>query len=62
MVQISGPKAQVDKVKSVAQLEQGLFGKEIQIRAMIPIESENMTSDMHPVEQVGVTGIVDFKL
>jgi hypothetical protein len=29
---------------------------------MIPIESENMTSDMHPVEQVGVTGIVDFKL
>ena len=62
MVQISGPKAQVDKVKSVAQLEQGLFGKEIQIRAMIPIESENMTSDMDPVEQVGVTGIVDFKL
>lgn len=62
MVQISGPKGQVDQVKAVAQVEQDLFGKEIRIRAMIPIAGESITSDIKPVEQVGVTGIVDLKL
>ncbi len=62
MVQVSGPKAQVDKVKAVAQLEQDLFGKEIRIRAMVPMASEEWSSSVKPVEQVGVTGIVDFKL
>ncbi len=62
MVQVSGPKAQVDKVKAVAQLEQDLFGKEIRIRAMVPMASEEYKDGVKPVEQVGVTGIVDFKL
>ena len=62
MVQVSGPKAQVEKVKAVAQLEQDLFGKEIRIRAMVPMASEQWSSGVKPVEQVGVTGIVDFKL
>jgi len=59
MVQVSGPKAQVE---AVAQLEQDLFGKEIRIRAMVPMASEQWSSGVKPVEQVGVTGIVDFKL
>jgi hypothetical protein len=62
MVQVSGPKAAIDKVKSVAQLEQDLFGKEIRIRSMIPIEGESIVDNLKPVEQVGVTGIVDLKL
>ncbi len=62
MVQVSGPKAQVDKVKAVAQLEQDLFGKEVRIRAMVPMASEKYTDGVKPVDQVGVTGIVDFKL
>jgi hypothetical protein len=62
MVQVSGPKLQVDKVKAVAQLEQDLFGKEVRIRAMVPMASETISNNVTPVEQVGVTGIVDFKL
>jgi hypothetical protein len=62
MVQVSGPKLQIDKVKAVAQLEQDLFGKEVRIRAMVPMASETISSNVTPVEQVGVTGIVDFKL
>ena len=35
--QVMGPKPQVEKVKAVAAPETELFGKEIRIRAMIPI-------------------------
>jgi hypothetical protein len=60
--QVMGPRAQVEKVKAVAQLEQDLFGKEIKIRAMIPIETKNIVSDIKRVEGVAVSGIVDLKL
>jgi hypothetical protein len=62
MVQVSGPKKYLDTVKAVAQLEQDLFGKEIRIRAMIPIDQDTIAKDIKPVEQVGITGIVDLKL
>lgn len=60
--QVMGPKNQVDKVKAVAQLEQDLFGKEVKIRAMIPIETKNIVSDIKRVEGVAISGIVDLKL
>lgn len=62
MVQVSGPKKFLDTVKAVAQIEQDLFGKEIRIRAMIPIDQDTIAKDIKPVEQVGITGIVDLKL
>ncbi len=62
MVQVSGPKRYLETVKAVAQLEQDLFGKEIRIRAMIPIDQDTIAKDIKPVEQVGITGIVDLKL
>ncbi len=62
MVQVSGPKKYLDTVKAVAQLEQDLFGKEVRIRAMIPIDQDTIAKDIKPVEQVGITGIVDLKL
>ncbi|MEI7984297.1 MAG: hypothetical protein WCI55_01615 [Armatimonadota bacterium] len=62
MVQVSGPKRYLDTVKAVAQIEQDLFGKEIRIRAMIPIDQDSIAKDIKPVEQVGITGIVDLKL
>jgi hypothetical protein len=62
MVQVSGPKKNLDTVKAVAQIEQDLFGKEIRIRAMIPIDQDTIAKDIKPVDQVGVTGIVDIKL
>lgn len=62
MVQVCGPRRQVEKVKAVAQLEQDMFGREIKIRAMIPIDSDTIEKDIKPVDEVGITGIVDLKL
>ncbi|RYG29987.1 hypothetical protein EON81_25735 [bacterium] len=60
--QVSGPSAQVDKVKNVAQLDQDLLGREIKIRAMVPISGDVITTGITPVDNVGITGIVDLKL
>lgn len=62
MVQVAGPKRFLDQVKAVAQLDQDLFGKEVKIRALIPIDQDTIGKDIKPVEQIGVTGIVDLKL
>ncbi len=60
--QVMGPKSLVDKVQAVAQLEQDLFGREIKIRAMIPVESQDVVKNIRKVDGVGVSGIVDLKL
>jgi hypothetical protein len=60
--QVMGPRDQVERVKAVAQLDQDLFGREIKIRAMIPVASENVVQNIRRVEGVGVSGIVDLKL
>lgn len=59
--QVMGSRVRVDKVKAVAQLDQDLFGKEIKIRALIPVES-NELSNIRKVEGVGVSGIVDLRV
>ncbi len=59
-VQVVGPKAQVDKVKAVGQLE-GSFVKVARVKAMIPIDATSI-SNINRVEGVGVSAIVDFKL
>lgn len=60
--QVMGPRAQVEKVQAVAQLDQDLFGREIKIRAMIPISSRQIVQNIRRVEGVGVSGIVDLRL
>jgi len=55
-VQVVGPKAQVDKVKAVGQLE-FKFSK----KGLIPIDSINITN-VNRVEGVGVSAVIDFKL
>lgn len=60
--QVMGPKALVDKVNAVAQLDQDIFGREVKIRAMIPITSKQILKDLKRVEGVGISGIVDLKL
>ncbi|MER3496230.1 MAG: hypothetical protein C4320_05165 [Armatimonadota bacterium] len=60
--QVFGPSQQVDTVKSVAQLEQDLFGREVKLRAMVPIAGDVIVSQLKPVDSVAVTGIVDLKL
>lgn len=60
--QVLGPRDQVRKVKAVAQLEADLFGREIRVRPLIPVESENVVNNVKRVPRVGVSGIVDLKL
>jgi hypothetical protein len=60
--QVMGPRDKVDEVQAVAQLDQDLFGREVKIRAMIPISSREIVKDIKRVEGVGVSGIVDLKL
>jgi len=59
--QVMGPKALLDKVQAVAQIEGGLFG-EVRFRGLIPIESKDALKDIRRVDGVGVSGIVDLKL
>ena len=59
--QVMGPKSAVDQVKAVAELDQDLFGKEVKLQAMIPIDS-NGVSNIHRVENVGISGIVSFRV
>ena len=61
--QVMGAKKNVDKVKAVASPELSMFG-EINLRAMIPIDSMNVgdPKNIKAVDGVGVSGIVDLKL
>lgn len=59
--QVMGPPAAIDKVQAVAQLDQDVFGREVKIRAMIPVDSINPTN-ISRVEGAAVSGIVDLKL
>lgn len=60
--QVTGPKRLVDTVEAVAAPETELFGKEIRIRAMIPVSSGDLGKGIKAVDGVGVSGIVDLKL
>jgi hypothetical protein len=61
-VQVTGPKAQVNKVKAVAQLEGNfrLIGG-IRLKALIPIEARSV-SNIRRVPGVGVSALVDIRL
>lgn len=61
--QVMGAKVNVQKVEAVASPELSMFG-EINLRALIPIDSIKVgdVKDIHAVDGVGVSGIVDLKL
>ena len=62
IVQVSGPREQVDKVKAVAQLQTQVRAlSTIQARVLIPVDSNNL-KDIRRVPGVGVSAIVDIKL
>jgi hypothetical protein len=60
--QVMGPPDKVDKVVAIAQPEADLFGKEVRIRALIPVSSKDVIKEIKVVDGVGVSGIVDIKL
>lgn len=59
--QVMGPKAAINKVEAVAQIEGSLFG-EIRFKGLIPVSSKDVIKDIKRVDGVGVSGIVDLKL
>jgi hypothetical protein len=61
-VQVQGPKAALDKVQAVAQIE-GSFMSQIRLRALVPVDSLTpIPGKLHRVYGVGVTALVDFSL
>jgi len=58
--QVMGPPALVDKVVAVAQPQTTIAG--FKIRALIPVSSKNVLSNIRVVDGVGVSGIVDIRL
>jgi hypothetical protein len=60
--QVQGPKAAVDKVQAVAQIE-GVFSNVLRLRGLIPVDSLNpIPGNLHRVYGVGVSALVDFSL
>lgn len=60
--QVMGPVKLINTVEAVAAPETELFGKEIRIRALIPVASSDVKNGLKTVDGVGVSGIVDLKL
>jgi hypothetical protein len=61
MAQVSGPASQIDKVKAVAQIETN-FADQFRLKALVPVESKEIVSNLKRVSGVGVSAIVDVKL
>ncbi len=62
IVQVSGPREQVDRVKAVAQLQTQVRALgTLQARILIPIDANSLTN-IRRVPGVGVSAIVDVKL
>ncbi len=60
--QVMGTAATLKKVEAVASPEADLFGKEIRVRALIPVATKEVQNGIKAVDGVGVSGIVDLKL
>ena len=63
--QITGPKAQVEKVRAVAQIEgDARVGMKIRVKGLIPVESREVKNldSLKRVSGVGITGLIDAKL
>jgi len=59
--QVAGPKAEVDKVKAVAELSVSFMGR-IGVRVLVPIDSTNPLERFRRVQKVGVSAVIDYKL
>jgi len=59
--QVVGPEEAVERVDSVAQLETSFMDKMFRIKAMVPIEGEDV-NDLTRVKGVAVSAMIDIKL
>lgn len=61
-VQVMGKPELVKKVQAVAQLEGDFMGREVRVRALVPISTKNPGRKLDRVEGVGISGIIDIRL
>jgi len=59
--QVVGPEEAVNKVGAVAQLEQSFMNKLFRLRALVPIEGDDV-DNLHRVKGVAVSAMIDVKL
>ncbi|MDT8284535.1 MAG: hypothetical protein RQ767_03340, partial [Thermovirgaceae bacterium] len=59
--QVAGLKADVDRVKAVAELSVSFMGR-VGVRILVPIDSTNPLERFRRVQKVGVSAIIDYKL
>lgn len=60
--QVMGKPDLVRKVQAVAQIEGDFMGRDVRLRALIPISTKNPQRSIDRVEGVGVSGIIDIRL
>ena len=58
---VSGASSRLDEVIAVAQIE-GRFGNAVRVRALVPVSTTNVISNIKRVPQTAVIGLVDIKL
>ena len=59
--QVTGPNEVVDKTQAVLQLEGNFNGDTFRVKALIPIDTKNVTS-FNRVQGVGVSAQIDVKI
>ena len=59
--QVTGPQALVDQTKAVLQIEGNFSGNQFRVKALIPIDSKNVTN-FSRVQGVGVSAQIDVKI
>ena len=59
--QVTGPNDLVEKTKAVLQLEGNFNGSTFRVKALIPIDTKNVTS-FNRVQGVGVSAQIDVKI
>lgn len=59
--QVTGPNDLVEKTKAVLQLEGDFNGSTFRVKALIPIDTKNVTS-FNRVQGVGVSAQIDVKI
>ncbi|OYT71954.1 MAG: hypothetical protein CFK49_05355 [Armatimonadetes bacterium JP3_11] len=60
--QVMGKPELVRQVQAVAQVEGDFMGREVRLRALIPISTKNPQRGLSRVEGVGVSAIVDIRI
>ena len=59
--QVQGPKAAVDKVQAVAQVEANFSGRTFRIKMLVPVDNINPTN-ISRVKGVGVSAVIDVRI